>query len=130
MATATMERSKSKGWGCLLFLTMLAFIVAVLALNGKTERIPALNDHAVERHGQKATSAWEYVLSLGPANLFCRYQCPDGRTRYICPMESGHWTMVVLEDGYLITSFVVNQSYAKGEIDKCKNRYHYRNAHP
>lgn len=86
--------------------------------------LPPLTDHALEH--QDAQQAWNWVQHNG---RFCRWQCPDGRTRFACNMRgSDRWAMVVLEGDALITAFITNQGYAVESIAGCTNPW--RLSHP
>ena len=87
------------------------------------EELPPLTAHAL-RH-EDAQEAFDWVSKHG---RYCRYQCPDGRTRYVCGMSDHRWAVVVVEAARLVTAFTTDQDYAKGIVDTCHNPW--RMAHP
>jgi hypothetical protein len=88
--------------------------------------LPPLSAHALE-HGEDAQAAWNWVRRHGRT---CRWDCPDGRTRYVCGMPKNIWAIVVVEGGDLVTAFTGDQDYAKGATEGCRNGYWYGAAHP
>ena len=94
------------GW---MLLALLLAVVAVVAL-------PALTEHAL-RHAD-ARDAWDWVARNGD---YCKYNCPDGRTRWVCGMagRGQRWAIVVIQAERLITAFVADQDYARTVIDGC-----------
>lgn len=85
--------------------------------------LPTLSAHAL-RH-EDAALAWEWVQGHGQ---FCRWECPDGRTRWACGMPGDRWAIVVVESERLITAFTTNHDYALSVIEGCYNPWRY--AHP
>ena len=86
--------------------------------------LPDLTEHALAH--PDAREAYEWTQHHG---AFCRYECPDGRTRFVCPMAGNRWAVVVLGvTQRLITAFKTDQDYARGIIDQCRNPW--RMAHP
>jgi len=85
--------------------------------------------HADRKHGQDAQIARDWVQRHGE---YCRWECPDGRTRYVCPMKgeySGHWAIVVMEGVVEITAFLTDsQEYVRRVIEPCHNPW--RLSHP
>ena len=68
---------------------------------------------------------------LNPVSkTFCRHDCPDNRTRYVCNIRgTNDWAVVVLQGTTLVTSFITNQEYAQKVLDDdCSDRGFY--AHP
>jgi hypothetical protein len=100
---------------------------------GVDANFPALNDHAVNKHGAAALTAWEHISRSAKSN-FCKWKCPDGRTRYLCWIRGvDEWAFAAVnEDGSLATSFLTTQKYARKIIKDagCTNPFHYGNAHP
>lgn len=137
MATIAQGQSRSGGGGCIVLILIAgAIIMGFLSLVGGSlgagaeQSLPALNDHAIQKHGQQAVNAWQYIDSLAIKD-FCKWECPDQRTRYVCNIKgSNDWAVAVLEDGHLITSFVTNQEYAKGVIDSAGCGNPWRLSHP
>jgi hypothetical protein len=91
--------------------------------------IEEVNAHAWERHGKAAVEAKRYVDSLDNAE-HCKWECPDGRDRYVCAMQPAReWAIVVYEAGELVTAFVTeDQAYVNAVIEPCLNPWRY--AHP
>jgi hypothetical protein len=86
--------------------------------------LPELTEHALEHADARA--AWEWVGNHG---AYCRYDCPDGRTRFVCGMPDGRWAVVVLGvTQKLITAFTSDQDYARDIIDGCRNPWRF--VHP
>ena len=85
--------------------------------------LPALTAHAL-RHAD-AKEAWDHVQRHG---RFCKWSCPDGRTRYVCRMPGNRWAIVVLAARELVTAFTGDHDYARDVIDGCSNPW--RMAHP
>lgn len=87
-------------------------------------KLPPLTDHALEH--EDARQAWTGVQHNG---RFCRWQCPDGRTRFACSMRgTSRWAMVVLEGDRLVTAFTTNHTYAVESISGCRNPWRF--SHP
>lgn len=143
MATVTQTRERKtggSGFGCILlivivgavlfgFLSMMGTSLGTITTNSAP--LPALNDHAVNKHGAAAVTAWEHINRSAKSD-FCKWKCPDGRTRYLCWIRSlNEWAFAAInEDGSLATSFLTTQRYARKIIDEagCKNPWHY--SHP
>jgi hypothetical protein len=134
MATIAQKRNR-KLWFLVLVIVAVMLLTACgvpipVSVPGQVLPLPGLNDHAREKHGQEANKAWNYINSL-PVRDYCKWTCPDQRTRYVCNVRgSNDWAVAVLEGGVLITSFIANQEYARGVIDTlgCKNPW--RMSHP
>ena len=129
---ATMQATYSRGPRLGLMLVLIVLVVLVLAVvpqvpwgmpKSADVQLPELSPHAL-RH-EDAQAAWRWVEGHG---RFCRYDCNDGRTRYVCAMPQNRWAIVVLEAGQLITAFTGDQDYAKGAMSGCRNPWHF--AHP
>ena len=100
--------------------------------------LPALNNHAVERHANDAIRAYNHVKKNGSEH--CRWECSDGRIRYICPLNHREtngvslYAVVVLIAGAtagtykLVTAFICRKDYAKSLTEKGKN--HWQITHP
>lgn len=129
MATTTQVQTRGGLCGpfTLIFFVGILLLAFVILMSG----LPALNDHAVERHESAAVDAWGYINSL-PSKDFCKWQCNDGRTRYMCNVRgTDNWAVAVVEDGQLITAFLATQHYARGIIEGAgcnANPLHYN--HP
>lgn len=86
--------------------------------------LPELTEHALVHADSKVAHEW-----VGHHGAYCRYDCPDARTRYVCGMPDGRWAVVVLSaTEKLITAFTTDQDYARGIIDGCSNPWRY--VHP
>ena len=76
--------------------------------------LPPLNGHSVQRHNDDAFFAHKHVSENG--GDWCRWQCKDGRVRYICPIDGSPknlFAVVVLSSGgEIVTSFICRQDYA------------------
>jgi hypothetical protein len=112
----------------LLLLTLLVvFITLSLPIGIPNERevdLPQLSAHALLHIDSRL--AWNWVRNNGK---YCKYDCDDGRTRYVCGMPENRWAIVVLDAFGIVTSFTADQAYAKDVIDNgCHNPY--RIAHP
>lgn len=135
-ATQTQERKTgSSGFGCILLVAILgAVLFGFLSLMGSSltsAPLPALNDHARDKHGAAAITAWEYINS-SPKSNFCKWTCPDGRTRYLCWISKlNEWAFAAVNtDGTLATSFLTTQRYAKKIIDEAGCTNPWRLSHP
>jgi len=118
----------------LIWLVLLAVLAALAvgrmlptgmpATPQLVQPLPELTAHALEHEDSRVARDW--VQRHG---RFCRWECPDGRTRFACPMaEAGRFAVVVLGRSGLITAFTTNQDYALGAIEGCRNPWRY--AHP
>ena len=136
MATLTISAgTPGRRSGRLLVLALLAIVGRVLGsllrhvpgrevMPPEGVMLPELTEHALEHADARA--AWEWVGNNG---AYCRYDCPDGRTRYVCGMPNGRWAVVVLgATQKLITAFTADQDYARGIIDGCRNPWRF--VHP
>jgi len=120
---ATRTRS---GLGLLAVLFLVAGVgVMLLAIPSVGE--VSLRPHAVEKHMDEAAQARQWIAKNG--GPFNRYDCPDGRTRVIVPMNGRQWAVMVIESGVEVTSFITgDQGYVKGMIDPCNQWMNF--AHP
>lgn len=85
-----------------------------------TVALPAINQHARDRHGEEAQMAADIVAQRGK---FHRWQCRDGRDRYMVPAGMGRWAFVVVQGYNFITSFMTTDAeYIAGEqnSDRCR----------
>jgi len=120
-----MATCKRTGLGMLMVLFVLAAGVVLLAIPSVGE--VTLGSHAVEKHWDQAVEARQWISKHG--GPFNRYDCPDGRTRVIVPMNGNRWAVMVVESGIEVTSFITeDQGYVKGMIDPCKQWMNF--AHP
>jgi len=110
-----MTQTRVKPW---LWFALAAILLLVA--------LPPLNGHALQRHYEGAIRAWKYVSEHGgPGD---RYDCKDGRTRWICAIreqvkdKKDLWAVVVLSAaGGLITAFLCSHDYAKSMIENADN---------
>jgi len=119
-------------------IPLLLFAIIGILLLGVI--LPPLNQHARDRHGGQANRAYNYVKKNG--GEYCRWECTDGRIRYICPMDNKEtggvslWAVVVLAiattaTGYkMVTAFICRQSYAYSIREQGHNPWHLGNGHP
>lgn len=115
--------------GAVLLLALAYFAILML----QTADSPASLDifweprpHADQRHGADAETARQVVQEKGE---YCRWDCPDGRTRYVCPADKHQFAVVVLEGLTEITAFITgDQAYVQNIIAPCKNPW--RLSHP
>jgi len=86
--------------------------------------LPELTEHAALHADAQAS-----LDGVRHHGAYCRYDCPDGRTRFVCGMADGRWAVVVLGGTQrLITAFTADQDYARGIIDGCRNPWRF--VHP
>ena len=103
--------------------------------------LPPLNQHARDRHPNgQASRAYNHVKKNG--GEYCRWECSDGRIRYICPLDNKEtngislWAVVVLVAGSvagthrIITAFICRQDYAYSIREQGHNPWHLGNGHP
>ena len=99
---------------------LLALVVLLVAL-------PALNAHAVRRHGRTAKSAYCWMLSCDPDeadDAYWRGTQDDGRTVHIyrlpkLPGKPVTWAIVICGAGYLATCFL---SQHRRSVEQIKER--------
>jgi len=130
----------SSGRGGITQYALILMMVAIVGCVGLAMLSPAMtetgeefnkaveqaNQHAVQKHSIDAQAALNHVAWN---SAFCKWECPDGRTRWACSMGGGKWAIVVKEGNVLITAFTsTSQDYVKGITAGCKNRY--RPMHP
>lgn len=86
------------------------------------DELPPLCDHA-KLHADSA-EVWEYLNSANTRG--CKWDCPDGRTRYFCKMPGGKWAFAVVEGAATVTAFFTSQEYGVGATRDagCKNGMH------
>lgn len=89
--------------------------------------LPALAPHAIERHGTQALVATQWVAAHGgPGN---RWDCRDGRQRWIVPYGAREWAIVVVEGAVQVTAFITSdQDYVNKMHEGCKQWQNW--AHP
>jgi len=110
-----------------LNLKPFAILALILIVFGVV--LPPLNGHAVERHADQAIRAWNHVRDNGgPGD---KWECPDGRTRWICALTDpksrakGLFAVVVISAaGGLITAFICRKDYASSIAAQSKCDFH------
>jgi hypothetical protein len=112
------------------FILLLVAVILVLAASA----IPTVgaqwevSSHALEH--AEAMVVINYVKLFG---WFHRFDCKDGRVRYIVPTPLHKWAFVVLDPtaSRVITAFWADQDYVVGQIDFCgPGANPWRYAHP
>ena len=133
MTTQTMTRKYP-----FKILLMVMILFAALLLLGVV--LPPLNQHARDRHAGQAARAYNHVKKNGGDH--CRWECSDGRIRYVCPLDNKEtggvslWAVVVLAGSVLagtyriVTAFICRQSYAYSIREQGTNPWHLGNGHP
>ena len=129
MAATTVARQRDSNAGCLAFILLGGILMAIFGMLVMAG-LPEVSDHATKKHGAEAINAYDYVNNMpGYRRRFCRHNCPDGRTRYVCNIKgTSDFAIVVVEAERVITSFVSSQDYAVHVLeDQCGGS---RFAHP
>ena len=87
----------------------------------------SVSAHAVERHGDQAIIATQWVAThSGPGH---RWDCKDGRQRWIVPYNAHEWAIVVLDGLTQVTAFITDdQDYVVKQHEGCKRWQNW--AHP
>jgi len=107
-----------------LFGSLIGHVPGRAVMPAEQVFLPELTEHAALHADAQASLDW--VHNHG---AYCRYDCPDARTRFVCGMPNGRWAVVVLSaTEKLITAFTTDQEYARGIIDGCNNPWRY--VHP
>jgi len=112
--------------GIVFAVAMMLWAMRRIPPMNREVALPTLSAHALLHSDAKA--AWDCVRHKG---RFCKWDCRDGRTRYLCPMEErGVWAIVVTEGANrLVTAFTGDQDYVNGVADNgCHNPW--KMAHP
>lgn len=100
-----------------VFAVLAFLITAVLAVNGLRNVVPS--QHALQKHGTDAEVALEWVRTFGKG--WHRWDCRDGRTRWIVPMDDGRWAIAVFEGSVNITAFITgNKDYVLRIKEGCQ----------
>ena len=123
MATRTKTANSGSGLFAVAFVLILVLATGyglVLCADNLTK------NHADIKHGQDALAVRAWIAGHGD---YCRWECPDGRTRFVCDMGRGKWAIQVLEDDIEVTAFICSsQGCALSIIEGCTNPWHM--AHP
>jgi hypothetical protein len=83
----------------------------------------ANHSHSDIKHGQDAHAARAWIAGHGDN---CKWDCPDGRTRYACRMSGNRWALGVYENGAEVTAFITDsQGYVQAFTAGCKNPMRY-----
>ena len=108
------------------FPVWLALIPAMLLI-----ALPALNNHALDRHGRTGESAWSNMSSFDPDDdddddKYWEGTQDDGRTVRILrlnrlPGKPVTWAIVITGAGFCVTAFLTQ---SKRQIQKMKDRCH------
>jgi ABC-type dipeptide/oligopeptide/nickel transport system permease subunit len=115
----TQTETRSDGSGCLVALLVVAGVIALIA-------VPVLNQHAKQRHGPHAFSAWRYMLQHTPEpeddGRFWRGTDAKGRDYYVLklkqlPGKPTTYAIVIVVGGILVTAFLVQN---KRGVDRIK----------
>ena len=109
----------------MMFLVMLLmlglFVLAQVAPMVAAPKIPMVGpgSHAGAKHGTEALQAIRTVNG----SRFCRWDCNDGRQRYVCRGAENMFAIVVMEGARVVTAFMSTQMYATGITTDpgCKN---------
>ena len=105
------------------FPVWLALIPAILLVV-----IPALNGHALDRHGRTAQSAWKYMSSFDPDDddddEYFEGTQEDGRKVRILRLRkiAGKpitWAVVITVSGFCVTAFLTQ---SRRQVQKMKDR--------
>jgi len=118
MTATTYERQHS---GAATFI--IAAIVIIFSVSLVGSWVVELRPHAIERHGQDAERARDFVMSGFPDG---RYKCGDDIYKIIeetdVPGEYAIWILKDFGTGTLVelTAFTCSEEYAKRQIEDCK----------
>ena len=112
-----------------LFATLGILSLCLALLFGVV--LPPLNGHAIERHDDGAFRAHQHVSENG--GDWCRWECKDGRVRYICPINGkgpNLFAVVVLAgdeltEYRLVTAFICRADYALSLKETGKNPWRF-----
>jgi hypothetical protein len=107
----------------LLTLLAIAAVVGAIALIA----VPALNQHARQRHGTHALSALKYVNRHTPEpddETFWTGTDDNGRTYYILKLKKlagkpATWAVVITVGGILVTAFLVQ---SQSSVDRIRSK--------
>ena len=111
--------------------TLFVLAVIIVALTGlalaqlapmvQSPDIPMIDpaSHAGAKHGSEAYEAINTVNK----SRYCRWDCTDGRERYVCAGNNNLWAIVVTEGAKVITAFMSTQEYAHNVTERpgCSN---------
>ena len=141
MVTMTARQATSSNHNAIVFMLAAVVIVVVLALAASAAAVPGspqvitvpdvgpviLGDHAVQRHGSDAEAVREAVQTGGPGS---HWQCRDGKEYIAKPLDGGGWGLMIIRNGYEVSSFPTTLEYIQRVIeeDGCSNPWRY--AHP
>lgn len=135
MTTATFERGHDRGNGAAWVVLALLVTLALVGVSRmQTWRAPVAEPPVVElpeltEHALAHADAREAYGWVEQHGQYCKFDCPDGRTRFVCGMSNNRWAVVVVGvAGRLVTAFTADQAYARGIIDECRNPW--RMSHP
>jgi len=119
---AAQTQARNKGSGCLLALLTVCAVIVFVA-------VPALNQHAKQRHGAHAVSALHYMNRHTPEpedddEQFWTGTDANGRTYRVLKLKklAGHpatWSIVIVVGGVLVTAFLAQ---SKRTVDRIKDQ--------
>jgi hypothetical protein len=119
----TQTETRGNGSGCLVALLAVAGVIALIA-------VPALNQHARQRHGTHAFSAWKYMRQHTPdpedEEAFWTGADENGRRYYVLKLKQllgkpTTYAIVIITGGILVTAFLVQSQRSVDRIkDKCQ----------
>jgi hypothetical protein len=129
-----MNANAESAHGGLIFL-LLTVVVLLLGLFLKgalagdipsdiTNPLPPLNDHAL-LHGWKSVCVYEWCKRLENPDHY-KWDCGDGKLKWVFPMEQGEWGFYVATEGLFrtITSFpVYDANYLRSVLKGCSNKF-------
>jgi len=118
----TQAQTHHRGSGCLLALLAVCAAIVFIA-------VPALNQHAKQRHGAHAVSALRYMHRHTPEpedddEQFWTGTDANGRTYRVLKLKklAGHpatWSIVIVVGGVLVTAFLAQ---SKRTVDRIKDQ--------
>ena len=119
---AAVSEARRGGLGCVGWLIILAVLGCILL--GSIE-IPdvgtvEIGNHATDRHGSEA----ELVRSELAAGGGRHHKCKDGKEYITKRLDDGRYALMVLRNGYEVTSFIADYNYVDGKLryDGCGGR--------
>ena len=107
----------------ILVLLITAAVIFFLGLLRVVNQLPPLTDHAVSNHGWDAVCVYEWCRNLDSVDTY-RWDCGDGKWKYVFPMEQGTWGVYIATEGLFktITSFpCYDEAYLRSALRGCKN---------
>jgi len=111
-------------------LLCIAAVIALLILLGQEATVMELEipgvgtvetgDHAVQRHGSDAELVRRELAAGGGRH----HKCKDGKEYITKRLDDGRYALMVLRNGYEVTSFIADYNYVDGKLryDGCGGR--------